>query len=169
MTGSLPTKVAEKVGLVGSINHLRLTVTDIPRARVFYDPLLKFMGYTLVEADDKRLAWAGWSASEVLHWFILSIANDQHIAAKHDRYAPGFHHLAWNASSRADVDRFYALLLELGVTVLDAPAEYEYEPGYYAVFFADPDGLKLELVHVPPEGSHQYWNSHSEHCKHCAS
>lgn len=33
--------------------------------------------------------------------------------------------------------------------MLDAPAEYGYEPGYYAVFFSDPDGLKLELVHVP--------------------
>jgi hypothetical protein len=36
-----------------------------------------------------------------------------------------------------------------GVTVLDAPAEYDYEPGYYAVFFTDPDGMKLEFLHVP--------------------
>ena len=34
--------------------------------------------------------------------------------------------------------------------VLDPPREYpEYVPGYYAVFFTDPDGLKLELVHIP--------------------
>lgn len=153
-----------KTGLVGSINHLRLTVTDIPRARRFYEPLLRFMGYTLVEADDKRLAWAGWSASEVLHWFILSVANEEHLDAKHDRYAPGLHHLAWNASSRDEVDRFHQLLLEQGVHVLDAPAEYAYEPGYYAVFFSDPDGMKLELVHVPPAGSQQYWKTHCERC-----
>jgi glyoxylase I family protein len=46
------------------------------------------------------------------------------------------------------------LLVERGTEVLDPPAEYGYEPGYYAVFFADPDGLKLELVHVPDDPKH---------------
>jgi glyoxylase I family protein len=41
----------------GSMNHLRLTVGDIPRAEAFYDPLLRFMGYELVEKDEERLAW----------------------------------------------------------------------------------------------------------------
>lgn len=67
----------------------------------------------------------------------------------HDRYSPGFHHLAFNADSRERVDSLYKLVQEIGATVLDPPAEYQYSPGYYAVFFADPDGLKLELVHMP--------------------
>jgi glyoxylase I family protein len=41
------------------------------------------------------------------------------------------------------------LLREGGAHVLDAPAEYEYEPGYYAVLFLDPNGFKLEVVHSP--------------------
>jgi catechol 2,3-dioxygenase-like lactoylglutathione lyase family enzyme len=36
-----------------------------------------------------------------------------------------------------------------GGSILDAPREYDYVPGYYAVFFADPDGIKLEFVHIP--------------------
>ena len=68
----------------------------------------------------------------------------------HDRYSPGLHHVAWHAQSRADVDRLHALLVEIGATVLDAPADYpQYGDGYYAVFFADPDGLKLEFVYTP--------------------
>jgi predicted lactoylglutathione lyase len=60
------------------------------------------------------------------------------------------HHLAWNAASREDVDEFHALLVRTDVTVLDAPAHYpEYSEGYYAVFFADPDGMKLEYCYVP--------------------
>ena len=47
------------------------------------------------------------------------------------------------------VDRVHELLVELGADVLDAPAEYDYGPGNYAVFFRDPDGFKLEVVHVP--------------------
>jgi hypothetical protein len=49
------------------------------------------------------------------------------------------------------------MLLENDVNVLDPPADYSYEPGYYAVFFSDPDGMKLEFVHVPLEGSRVYW------------
>jgi glyoxylase I family protein len=69
---------------------------------------------------------------------------------KHDRYSCGLHHFAWNAENRDDVDRMYVLLISIGATVLDAPAEYpQYGDGYYAVFFEDPNGLKLEFVHFP--------------------
>lgn len=52
--------------------------------------------------------------------------------------------------SRGDVDRLHELLLAMGARILDAPADYpRYGTGYYAVFFADPDGLKLEFVHWP--------------------
>jgi catechol 2,3-dioxygenase-like lactoylglutathione lyase family enzyme len=51
----------------------------------------------------------------------------------------GLHHFAWNADSRQDVDRLHGRLVEAGVPILDAPAEYpQYGAGYYAVFFADP-------------------------------
>jgi glyoxylase I family protein len=73
----------------------------------------------------------------------------------HDRYSPGLHHLAWAVDSRAEVDRVYERLVEFGATILDAPADYtQYNrgQGYYAVFFADPDGLKLECVFTPVYG-----------------
>ena len=38
------------------------------------------------------------------------------------------------------------------MTIESVPQEYSYIPGYYAVFFYDPDGIKLEIVHVPPPG-----------------
>ena len=144
---------------IGSINHLRLTVTDITRARHFYDPLLRFLGYRLVERSDTRLAWAGFAAHGNLHWLIISAADSEHRHTSHNRYSPGFHHLAFNADSRAEVDDFYHLLVEQNAHVTDPPAEYDYEPEYYAVFFADPDGLKLELVHVPTESSRAYWQA----------
>ena len=66
-----------------------------------------------------------------------------------DRSRCGVHHLAFHADSREDVDAFHDFLVQLGATVLDPPAEYDYTPGYYAVFFEDPDGLKLEVVYEP--------------------
>ena len=72
----------------------------------------------------------------------------------HDRYSCGLHHLAWVAQSRDDVDRLHKLLVAMGATILDPPADYpQYRDGYYALFFADPDGLKLEFVHTPVPSS----------------
>ena len=65
----------------------------------------------------------------------------------HDRYALGLHHLALSAPSREAVDERARWLAEQGATIESGPKEYDYSPGYYAVFFHDPDGIKLELVH----------------------
>jgi glyoxylase I family protein len=167
MNGELESTTERRVnvpalGKIGSVNHFRLTVTDIPRAERFYYPLLEFLGYRLVERSENRLAWAGWAAHGNLHWIIVSIASQEHRGSYHDRYAPGLHHLAFNADSRDEVDRFHDLLVREGAQVLDPPAEYNYEPGYYAVFFCDPDKLKLELVHVPSRGSQDYWRTFEE-------
>src|SRR5207244_6602113 len=80
----------------------------------------------------------------------LHAAAPEERAAVFDRYRVGFHHLALRVKNREDVDRFHRFLLEERITVLDPPAEYpQYGPDYYAVFFADPDGMKLEVVYFP--------------------
>ena len=48
-----------------------------------------------------------------------------------------------------DVKAMHQLLKEMGARILDPPAEYLYSPGYFAVYFADPDGLKFEFAYVP--------------------
>jgi glyoxylase I family protein len=133
----------------GAIHHLDLTVKDPWASRGFYAAVLGFMGYREV-ADHERgfdydlEAPAGFTSIGIMK------AAGPHADRAHDRYSPGLHHVAWTAESREDVDRLYELLLGIGATVLDPPADYpRYGDGYYAVFFADPDGLKLEYVHKP--------------------
>ena len=102
------------------------------------------MGY------EQRLAYE-WRLQTPLGHTSLQINAAQN-RVRHDRYAPGLHHLAWRAGSRDDIDRFYSLLRSIGAQVLDPPADYpQYNAGrgYYAVFFADRDGLKLEYVWTP--------------------
>ena len=130
----------------GFINHLDLTVTDLTVSRAFYDRILARLGYarTTDYAGDVpcwQLDREGVNLGIGLH--------EAKTAATHDRYLPGLHHIAFHAASRDEVDVFHRFLLAEGIRVLDAPAEYDYTPGYYAVFFADPDGIKLELVHEP--------------------
>ena len=146
----------------GTINHLRLTVSDIGRAKAFYQPFLHELGYRFVEESGSRLAWASWTPQATLQWVIMSVSNPNSDNKKHDRYSPGLHHVAWNVQSRDEVDRIYKHLSGLGVEILDPPTEYEFEPGYYAFFFSDPDGLKLEVSNVTTAGGLSYWRDYSE-------
>jgi glyoxylase I family protein len=136
----------------GRIDHLVLTVREPRASFALYDAVLRFLGYELVSQGDAGFEWA-LKGEEGSPSICLVKARDGGTARQHDRYSPGLHHLAWAADSREDVDRLHALLVERRADVLDAPADYpQYNKGqgYYAVFFADGDGLKLEYVFTPP-------------------
>ncbi len=125
-------------------DHLDLTVNDLPRSTAFYDRVLGELGFRRVP-DKQDIIWANAHTS-----IGIGEAAVAEKGAVHTRFRVGFHHLALRAKQRADVDRFHEFLVREGITVLDPPAEYpQYGPDYYAVFFADPDGMKLELVHFP--------------------
>lgn len=136
----------------GGINHLALVASDLERSQEFYRRVLELMGYEQVEVPEatqtamktRLLAWASPNGSVTLR-----PAQAESASKRHDRNAPGLNHVAFNADSRAAVDEMHALLEKVGAQVLDAPAEYPYFPGYYAVYFADPDGVKIEYVHWP--------------------
>ena len=133
----------------GAIHHIDLTVKEPSASRAFYEAVLGFIGYVLKD-DHQRGFDMDLHAPEGFCSIGVMRAEGPNAARTHDRYSPGLHHIAWTAASRADVDALYALLQEIGATILDPPADYpKYGDGYYAVFFADPDGLKLEYVHKP--------------------
>ena len=133
--------------LRGVVHHIDLTVRDIAASAPFYEALLGFLGYTRVKHEPALHVWDLIRDGKVIGGIALRAARSDR---RHDRYAAGLHHLAFHAADRADVDRAHALMKEKGATILDAPAEYpQYGAGYYAVFVADPDGLKLEVVHLP--------------------
>jgi glyoxylase I family protein len=62
-------------------------------------------------------------------------------------YAPGFHHLALAVESRDDVDRAHDAARTEGAEILHAPRVFpQYSDNYYATFFLDPDGFRLEVA-----------------------
>jgi glyoxylase I family protein len=138
----------------GAIHHLDLTVKDPWVSCAFYDAVLGFMGYRRVREDERGFDWELAPPGGGFISIGLAKAEGAGRERVHDRYAPGLHHVAWHADSREDVDRLYALLVAIGAAVLDPPAEYPaYGDDYYAVFFTDPDGIKLEFVHSDRDGA----------------
>lgn len=127
----------------GALHHVDITVADFRRSKEFYAAVMPLMGFTRLPKEFGAVAWRGAC--------ILAIqpAKPEEKDRAHSRYAPGLHHLAFRAPSREAVDALHVALVGLGVTILDPPAAYPYTEGYYAVFFADPDGMKLEYVYSP--------------------
>ena len=129
---------------VTGIDHLVLSVGDFARSRDFYDQVLGFLGfrrkYTFAGA-------AGWSNRKTLFW--TAQADAQGRKRKYRKGDIGFHHYAFELSSGKDVDALGAFLVKHRMTVIDPPGEY-YDSSYYAAYFADPDGMKLEgMVYKP--------------------
>jgi len=131
---------SERVEVVG-IDHIYLTVSDFARAEAFYDKLFALLDY--------RKGDTAIGGEPHCHYFNkamqISIRPARAIAA-HDPYAPGLHHLCLQVADKAAVDRAARLLAGAGIAVT-APADYpQYADDYYAIFLADPDGLRLEIV-----------------------
>ncbi|MBB5016059.1 VOC family protein [Rehaibacterium terrae] len=125
------------------VHHLALTAADLPASIAFYDGLLAHLGCRRTHADARLAVWQRPDFE-----LIVYAARDGLREHRHRLYQPGFHHLALRAGRRDQVDAVHDWLRVHGMKVLDPPREYpQYAPGYYALFFLDPDELKLEVVH----------------------
>jgi catechol 2,3-dioxygenase-like lactoylglutathione lyase family enzyme len=137
-----------------TIDHLDLVVTDLDRSLEFYGELLAPLGWTRTmsiagERGERVVYLGGELPNRPVALSLRAAQSDAH-GVPYDRYAVGIHHLCFSAPSREVVDERYAWMVATGVEIESPPREYDYTPGYYAVFFRDPDGIKLELLHRPP-------------------
>jgi catechol 2,3-dioxygenase-like lactoylglutathione lyase family enzyme len=130
-----------EVEVIG-LDHVYLTVTDLGRARSFYDAVLGALEFERGEepiGGDPHLHY--WNRA-----LQISVRPARNASLRADPYAPGLHHLCLQLRDRPAVGGAFARLRALGV-VATAPRLYpEYNPDYYATFFEDPDGIRFELV-----------------------
>ena len=129
------------------VHHVDLVVSSIERSLAFYSELLGPLGFHRVSEVEGERGESIWYLSGP--GTSVGLREAQSESGDYDRYRIGLHHLAFEAVSRSDVDERAAWLRAQNVELESEPQEYTYIPGYYAVFFYDPDGLKLEIVHVP--------------------
>lgn len=134
------------------IDHVQITVRDMEKAVAFYDRLMPLLGFDPQRRSSAVIDAHEFHVVEYTHPLLAFAITSPRSAFRHEtvhRRRPGaLHHLAFRAESRAEVDRLHEALKAIGATIVSAPREYpEYTPpGYYALFFKDPDGIKYEIV-----------------------
>jgi glyoxylase I family protein len=140
---------AEQMAVRG-IHHVDIVVSSIGRSLPWYRELLGPVGWNRVrEVEGERGETIYYLGAQVGRRPTIGLREAQSDSPPVDRYSVGLHHLALDVTSRAAVDERAAWLRSHHAEIESGPEEYGYIPGYYAVFFYDPDGLKLELLHVP--------------------
>jgi catechol 2,3-dioxygenase-like lactoylglutathione lyase family enzyme len=119
-------------------NHVSVGIRDLDQASRFYDATLGALGYSRTFSESFGCAWG-------VEWpeFWAQLPDGGEAIAGNGT------HVAFIAPSREAVDRFHAAALAAGGSDAGAPGPRDYTPDYYAAFVRDPDGNKLEAVHLP--------------------
>jgi catechol 2,3-dioxygenase-like lactoylglutathione lyase family enzyme len=132
---------------INGIAHIFVTVGDFARARAFYAQLLPFLGLKNVGDGPSIYYCVGGRTG-----FGIEAAAPGHTGERFDQGRIGLHHVCFRVRERAEVDAAHEFLLGIGARIVHGPQEDGYAPGYYSVLFEDPDGIRLEINHVPGRG-----------------
>ena len=119
---------------VVGIDHISIRVSDYEKSKSFYSKLFTHLGFEVSEDYGSTI---GWTNGKTRYWIAGAEGRKTYRIGD-----VGLHHYAFQLRSRRDVDALQAYLEKEKVRIVD-PAD-EYYEDYYAVFFLDPDGIKLE-------------------------
>ncbi|MGW6836301.1 VOC family protein [Streptomyces sp. NPDC054949] len=127
-----------------TLHHLSLTTSQMHESRSFYNAVLAPLGYEPGMATERLSTWHGPSPE------ILLFETEGRDSAPHTHGRPGWHHAAFSVESRDVVAAVHKAVLAGAWHVVHEPQEYpEYSDGYFAVFVEDPDGIRIEVAHIP--------------------
>jgi catechol 2,3-dioxygenase-like lactoylglutathione lyase family enzyme len=138
------------------IDHIYFSVSDLARSEAWYDLVLgQALGFRknrFTLGDDPHVQFYNRQFGIVLR--------PARVAHPHEPYAPGLHHFCLRVDSVADVVDTAEALQALGVDATPARCWPEYAPDYWATFFTDPDGLRLEVTNFRLERRErmQHWS-----------
>ena len=126
------------------IDHVWVTVSDLKRSEDFYDRAMTILGFrkkTFTNEGDHHISYFNRHLS-----FVLRPARS--VAFKHDALSPGLHHFCFRVPDSAAVDDIAKQFANAGIEVSSPQLYPEYAPDYYAFFFSDPDGIRLEITNL---------------------
>ena len=132
---------------INGVAHIFITAGNFEASRDFYRQLLPFLGMKPVMDTTQTFYCVGGRTG-----FAVRAPTAEHVGERFVQNRAGLHHVCFRARTTEDVDEVHAFLVSIGATVVHPPKDDNYAPGYYSVLFEDPDGVRLEVNHVPGQG-----------------
>ena len=132
---------------INGVAHIILRVSRFEECVAFYDALMPRLGLEAVFRMDEFVYYVGGRTAVGIRRPAPEFCGHAHA-----ELAPGIDHLCFRARSREDVDELYPFLQRIGADLVRAPEEGPWAPGYYSLSFRDPEGIRLEVNHVPGKG-----------------
>ena len=132
---------------INGVAHVMLTVSDFDKCMPFYEKLLEFLGLKpMIKSDGVLYCVGGRTALGVVR------ASEQYRGERFVQNRVGLHHVCLRARDRGDVDAVHEFVKQIGAKIVHPPEQGPWAPGYYSVLFEDPDGIRIEVNHVPGKG-----------------
>ncbi|HEX7063630.1 MAG TPA: VOC family protein [Bacillales bacterium] len=126
----------------GLLHHVEIYVSNLAKSKAFYSWWLPELGYEKFQEWPQGISWRLGDT-----YLVFVQTETSHLEPGYHRKRTGLNHLAFHAESREHVDRMTEKLKTRGITILyEARHPFAGGPSHYAVFFEDPDRVKLELV-----------------------
>ena len=129
------------MGEVIGIDHIYIAVSDMARSEQFYDRAMTALGFR-----KGSFAIDGDPHVQYYNRHFGFVIRPAHAASRHDPYAPGLHHFCLRVDTIADVEAAEAALRAAGIEVTATARYPQYSEDYWATFFEDPDGVRLEIT-----------------------
>lgn len=140
---------------ITGFDHLYLSVSDLARAEAFYNRAM--LG--VLSFRKNTFALHGEPHVQYYNRHFGLVIRPARSAAAHDAYAPGLHHVCLRVESIDDVIAASRELRAAGIDASEAALHPGYAPDYWATFFSDPDGIRLEITNYRAErrARHDDW------------
>lgn len=136
------------------IDHFYIAVSDMQRSEIFYDKAFRdalgFRKNTFALHEEPHIHYYNRHFG-----YVIRPARAAH---PHDAYSPGLHHLCLRVDTIAHVASVAGRLRELGIQASEVTNHPRYAPDYWATFFSDPDGIRLEITNFRQERRERYLN-----------
>ena len=135
------------------IDHIYVTVSDIEKSERFYDVVMGVLGFR-----KNRFLLEGEQHVQYYNRHFGYVLRPARVSGRYDPYAPGLHHFCLRVESEADVTAAARKLQEENISVRGPKLYPEYAPDYFAVFFEDPDGVRLGITNYRQERRQRHDN-----------
>jgi len=132
---------------INGIAHIFVTAGNFEASRAFYSQLLPFLGLKNVGDGPNAYYCVGGRTG-----FGVNAPPKDREGERFDQGRVGLHHVCFRVRERAEVDEAHVFLKRIGAKIVHGPQDDDYAPGYYSVLFEDPDGIRIEINHVPGRG-----------------